>query len=395
MKEKQTIHRIYPCHRFDIEGIQTWLEDMAKDGWILEKGGYGLGTFTFQRSYPVRCRYRLEVVFESRKSYLEREEYLEMLKEFGWTHITEFQGFEIFCTEDLHTTEISTDPQIQATTLKKLKRERIGRFIFLILHTILLTLNRRLGWFFLFRSAVTFGPIITGLFLIFIGLCMLTPLFDLFQLHKVEKKLRSGILLNQRTEWKPRAALNRFCEVFPTVLGLVVIIGWLSAMVMATNQQSLADDPPDPPFVTIRDLSDGGYALTDPPLSGNNHYVTWQNLVAPVNYEWREYAKFSADGAGNTGFLIVEYHDTISEWFAQGLADDYYLYETARDRDNQDLEADDYGLDEVRVFGSFGSYDILIRHGTTVIYASYTQWNDGAVPDWQIWLEAMAETLLE
>ena len=59
MKEKQTIHRICPCHRFDIEGIQTWLEDMAKDGWILEKGGYGLGTFTFQRSQPIRWSLRV------------------------------------------------------------------------------------------------------------------------------------------------------------------------------------------------------------------------------------------------------------------------------------------------------------------------------------------------
>lgn len=391
---KDTIHRICPCHRYDIEGIQTWLEDMAKDGWILEEGGYGLGTFTFRRGNPTRCRYRLEVLFEGKRSYDDRLAYLELIKDCGWSHVTQFQGFDIFCTEDTNARELSTDPQIQASTLKKLKQERISRLFFLVLHILLLTINRRLGWFFLFRNAVTFGPLVTGLMVFFIVLCIFIPIADLIQIHKLEKQLKSGELLNHRKEWRPRALWNCFCDVFPVVLCVVVVICWLGALLMASDQKDLAKYPLDPPFVTVEDLADGNYQLQDPPLSGNNHYVFWSNSMAAVNYEWREYASFSTDDTKNTGFLIVEYHETVSEWFARGLADDYYLYETARDRDSQDLEVPDYGLDEVRVFGSYGSYDILIRHGSTVIYASYSQWNDSTVPDWQIWLEAMAQMLL-
>lgn len=144
MKEKQTIHRICPCHQYDIEGIQSWLEDMAKDGWTLEQGGYGLGTFTFRRSNPTRCKYRLEVVFAGRK-YPDRSNYLEMLKDFGWTHVTDFQGFDIFRTDDLNAVEISTDPVVQAMTLKKLKRNAINRVVFLLIYGFFLLINKRLS----------------------------------------------------------------------------------------------------------------------------------------------------------------------------------------------------------------------------------------------------------
>ena len=36
-------YRFCPCFRYDIEGIQTWLEDMAAQGLVLEADGIFLG----------------------------------------------------------------------------------------------------------------------------------------------------------------------------------------------------------------------------------------------------------------------------------------------------------------------------------------------------------------
>ena len=41
-------YRICPCFSYDVEGIQTWLEDMATQGLVLEADGTFLGIFTFQ-----------------------------------------------------------------------------------------------------------------------------------------------------------------------------------------------------------------------------------------------------------------------------------------------------------------------------------------------------------
>lgn len=392
MKEKQTIHRICPCHQYDIEGIQSWLEDMAKDGWTLEQGGYGLGTFTFRRSNPTRCKYRLEVVFAGRK-YPDRSNYLEMLKDFGWTHVTDFQGFEIFRTDDLNAVEISTDPVVQAMTLKKLKRNAMNRVVFLLIYGFFLLINKRLSWMYFFRMAVTFGPLTVGLWMVFLSLALILPLNDLRHIHILEKKLRSGQLLHNPKAWKTHASTRKILRIIPLTVSICMLIAWLGGIVMALDRDPISSAI-DPPFATIADLADSDYELADYPIGDGNYYVNWSNPIAPTNYEWREYAKFSKDSVGNTGLLIVSYHETASEWLAKGLADDYYTYEINKNRNRSDLEAPNYGLDDVRVFGEFGNYDVLLRHGTIVVYASFSQWNGGDIPDWQVWLESMAEQLL-
>ena len=366
---------------------------MAADGWILEKGGYGLGTFTFQRRQPTRCKYRLEVVFEGKK-YPDRTNYLEMLKDFGWTHVTDFQGFEIFRTEDLNATEISTDSLVQAMTLKKLKRNAINRVAFLLIYGFFLLINRRLSWMYFFRSAAIFGPVAVGLMIFFLSLALILPLNDLWHIHQLDKKLRSGQQANQAKDWKSHALAHRLITIIPIVACVCTVAAWLNGLIIALDRNPIASATTDPPFATIADLADSGYELADYPIGDGNYYVHWSNPVAPENYEWREYAKFSKDSVGNTGLLIVSYHETASEWLAKGLADDYYTYEINKNRNRSDLDIPSYGLDEVRVIGEFGNYDMLIRHGTIVIYASFSQWNEGDIPDWQVWLEAMAEQLL-
>lgn len=395
MKEKQTTHRLCPCHPYDIEGIQTWLEDMAREGWILQKSGYGLGTFTFNRGAPIQCRYRLEVIFEGKKDYRERAEYLEMLKDLGWELITDYNGFEIFRTENMDATEISTDPVIQATTLKKLKQASSHRIFFLIFYFILQFFNKRLSWIYMFRNAVSFGTAATVLMTVFFAIMMILPLHDLWRIHRLEKKLRSGQQVNQPKNWRSHALAHRVLSLLPGVLGIYAICLWLGGMFMALDGIPLESASVDPPFVTVADLAESDYQLTEPPLSGNNQYVYWSNLLSPVNYEWREYASFTVDGATNNGFLVVNYHETAAEWIAKGLAEDYYTYEFTRFQGMGNLNTTDYGLDDVRVFGRFGSYEMVIRQGNVVIHATYSQWNGGEMPDWQIWLEAMAEMLLK
>ena len=59
-------YRICPCFSYDIEGIQTWLEDMASQGLVLEADGTFLGIFTFQKTTPKKYRYRLAPIKEQK-----------------------------------------------------------------------------------------------------------------------------------------------------------------------------------------------------------------------------------------------------------------------------------------------------------------------------------------
>ena len=37
MKERTRLFRLPPCPPYDVEATESWLEDMAAQGWMLEK----------------------------------------------------------------------------------------------------------------------------------------------------------------------------------------------------------------------------------------------------------------------------------------------------------------------------------------------------------------------
>lgn len=63
MSEKKVKHvyKLCPCNRSNVEGIQSWLEDMAMDGLFLAEDGVFCGVFTFEQGLPKRVTYRLDV----------------------------------------------------------------------------------------------------------------------------------------------------------------------------------------------------------------------------------------------------------------------------------------------------------------------------------------------
>ena len=101
MSEEKKIHRSHrlcPCNPMDIEGIQTWLEDMAQDGLILEKESVFFGFWSFEKSTPQKVLYRLEVV---QGKFLEdtdtpQLDMLETAEAMGWEYVTKYAEFNRF-----------------------------------------------------------------------------------------------------------------------------------------------------------------------------------------------------------------------------------------------------------------------------------------------------------
>ena len=57
----KTVKRcLIPCAMWDMERLESWLEDMAAKGLILEKDGFFLGFLSFIKAEPQNLAYRLE-----------------------------------------------------------------------------------------------------------------------------------------------------------------------------------------------------------------------------------------------------------------------------------------------------------------------------------------------
>ena len=119
MKEKK-YRELNLYSYYDHAGIARHLEDMARQGWQLEKAG---GTFfTYRRCDPAELHYA--VVYFAKASQFdpeppaEQQEFWELCKTTGWELVTSRYQMQIFCNPAKDPTPIETDPVVQVENVR-------------------------------------------------------------------------------------------------------------------------------------------------------------------------------------------------------------------------------------------------------------------------------------
>ena len=92
---KKVIYRIATIADYDREAL--YLRKMHAKGWKLKEVTYSILLFavkyTFEKCQPEQVSYQLDF-YPMKKS--ERASYLQLFKDCGWEHITDFNGFSYF-----------------------------------------------------------------------------------------------------------------------------------------------------------------------------------------------------------------------------------------------------------------------------------------------------------
>ena len=95
MMEKKVVYRISTIADYDKEAL--YLGEMHAKGWKLKEVSYSnlvvAVKYTFEKCQPEQVVYQLDF-YPMKKS--ERASYLQLFKDFGWEHITNFNGFSYF-----------------------------------------------------------------------------------------------------------------------------------------------------------------------------------------------------------------------------------------------------------------------------------------------------------
>lgn len=93
--EKKIVYRIFTIADYEREAL--YFREMHAEGWKLKKATYSILLFvvkyTFEKCQPEQVSYQLDF-YPMRKS--ERASYLQLFKDCGWEHITNFNGFSYF-----------------------------------------------------------------------------------------------------------------------------------------------------------------------------------------------------------------------------------------------------------------------------------------------------------
>ena len=93
--EKKIVYRIFTIADYEREAL--YFREMHAKGWKLRKVSYSILLFavkyTFEKCQPEQVSYQLDF-YPMEKS--ERTSYLQLFKDCGWEHITDFNGFSYF-----------------------------------------------------------------------------------------------------------------------------------------------------------------------------------------------------------------------------------------------------------------------------------------------------------
>lgn len=392
-------YRTCPCFAYDVEGIQTWLEDMAAQGLVLEADGTFLGIFTFQKTAPKSCQYRLAPIQERKGFFSDsldgpNAEEAEFTEKCGWEYLVRYGSFYIYRATATDARPLHTDPAVHSMALEAVKKKQRGAVFSAIFNFLLYSLLSH-NLFSFFRS----GTVIGLLFLLSIlgfGFWLVgSSIAAVVRLSRYQKRLRRGDGLEQPKNWKETALFVRCVKLLPLLCAMAFLAGGLYSFSKADSSIPLAEYTQEPPFAVLEDIfPKAEIDRSDNFLDYNT--VTHYSTALSENYEWRQEDTVATSSGSYHCILRVEYHETVGNLWAKGLFWDYYTYERLRFRGKryEELDTPQTEFDDVKVYSSYGILHVLIRQGHTVIHATVSITQQGQNNQWQRWLDAMEEKLL-
>lgn len=396
MTEKdRPIYRLCPCFALDVEGIQTWLEDLAREGLFLDADGGFFGFFRFHKGPEKTVRYRMIPLkqpqgFFADMSQEPEEEERAYSAHCGWEYLLRYGSFYIYRAEDPQAVPLHTDPAIHAMSMAALKKRKNSRLISAGLYLLILSILGYTPFLSVFRSGALFGLFYLLSIAGVLGWLVLSAVLDSIRLSRYQKRLLAGEGIETPRNWRKGAALRRCLRFAPLLLCLAYVISLGVALNRSAQTRSLDQFPQPLPFATLSDV----FPDTALERSGTmGDYNTGLNYATALseNYEWNEAVDLTFQGQPYYAILRLQHHETFSDWWAKGLLRDYYTYEARRYHGKrfETLEAPQTPFDDIRIFRSYGILHILIRQGSSVTHAVVSISGPEQSQHWQLWLEAM------
>jgi len=405
MEEKKIRHafRLPPCPDYDVEGMESWLSDLAGRGLHLAQDGIFAGVATFERGKPQPVRYRLAAAQGSTSMWADNNgdpdpEEVELGRQCSWEYVAKRGNFYIYRALSPNARELDTDPEVQALaleTVRKRRRSALFQALFwavlyplvLLRGSILLTMVELGTWFVLWTAGM--------------GLWLLADrVAEVASLGRLQKKLRESGSLARHKNWQTTATLHRGKVVTRLILIAVWVCAALnlwSASVLHEDRMLISDYTGTIPFATLTDLAGPGYTgyqatMTD--LSyGFNTVEEHSDPVAPRSLRWFETADVTrADGSLLSGSLEVNYYQMASPALARTLAwECARKYQLGREYTSADLP--ELECDYAAAFAdSYSRETVVLQKGNTVLQATFYQYQTS---DNSISLEEWAAVLAE
>ena len=369
--------RLIPCADYDIEGLQSYFEEMAAKGLHLKKDGIFAHFASFERGEPREARYRMDVK-EKRNAIMDgdngrpAEEQIELCSELGWEYVDSIGAFHIFCTYDAAAPELNTDAALQSIAARRIVRSQIESVLVLCF------------WLLIYPVLKLDGLLLPTMFTVGTDVMLLAYIIDIWwivgsiarlvYLSRIKKRLEAGESIVRRVKRSsvryiaPRIAF----AVLAAATVCLFITRWSEA---DKGRIPLEEYAGELPFATIADIVPGKYERMGFPVTDG--IQTRSDILAPVVIDFREYAAVTVSGGkAFSGGLLIDYYETVSPRLARATAEELLLNARLK-RHYAPMDLADTGADmQAAYYDEVHMPTVILQKGNRVIKATLYQTGD-------------------
>lgn len=398
-EEKKTYYRLAPCPAYDVEGMESWLEDLAEEGLFLTKDGFFFGFGFFHKDEPKKVKYRLQAR-SSHGSFFTDEyeplkEEMELSEELGWEFVVQRGEFFIYRSKEENVRELNTDPEVQAITLKEVGKRQLNSVFNCVLWLVLYPVLKKNG-----AIAVPMLYMKSWFWLLSVGLILCFFLISVRKLvyyTKLRKKLKNGEQPNREKDWKKKSWMQPAKTVAIVMLCCIwggLVLANIHRTVLFEDEIPLKEYYGNPPFFTMADIAPGNpYEIVD--MGYVNTVVEWSDVVSPVNFMWEEMAEvWVTEDRSVYGLWDINYHELRWEWLAKLVAADYLRMD--KERDFELIGEMDLGTDyAIAYIDDIFMKKVIIRQGNKVLQGTFHEYSrdQGNYFTMEEWAALMAESI--
>lgn len=406
MKIGKRVYRLVPCPWYDVEGIESWLESMAREGYFLRKEAFFSGFTSFEQGEPKTVRYRLEAAQRSTSFFSESggepdAEAVEMSGELGWEYLTKCGQFFVYACDDPKAPELNTDPSVQAMALSYVRKDgRAGVIVNLVWLLVLLGLTwygrcwlllalQYGSWMVLLTAALMIGELVFGF-------------KRVLMIRRLRKKLLEGNQPDRKKDWKKHAFGYRAGRLLNVLVAVVWVVGacayWMNS-VENPNEIPITEYQGELPYLRLSEIGVEGSFDRDKAMDYTNKITVSSDWLAGTVIQSNESGEFTMeDGRRIDCAMYVTYTDMRTGWLARELAEEYPVSsnrEVKKDRFQfYDLpSAEELGVDMAVAYSAYpmGQAIVLVK-GSEVWQVDFMQFREDTL-SLEEWVRIFAASL--
>lgn len=398
--DKQTYTFYAPCPALDIEGLQTWLEDMSMEGYLLKDCSKLGRKFHFYRIEPLNTRYRLTPVSNKIEEWNLRpdEEFISITDAFGWEHVCSYYRLHIFRSFDEDAREIHTDPAVQAQSIRQLGWRIVKTaLVWLAIPLFYLFIIYALGGGRFWQSILIDSAGIQIDLAYFTLFAMVLAAVELVQICRLYKGLKQGYTPVKRKEWKKNAGKYR-----AAAHGYRIVLILLAALVLlarheyrfGVDYQDLPAVGTGLPFLSVADMASESDARSAERMEDVGYMRNWSHFLSPVNYDWAEIVEVvGKDGTEGLVSIQLFYHEPRFDWLADQLTREYIAQAQGTGTEMTQKPQTDADL-AYFYYNEYGKPAAVLRYGNTVLSVEFPRTDiDTPALQFVYWIEAMDNML--